>query len=335
MKNIHPYINNHLVKNKKYKFQLLLSLLISLFVSVGCEKEIKVKNQDLKNAIVVEGHIENGIPPYVLLTKNKSYYGNVNINDLSSYFVNGANITVITDNDSVQLVEYNSAIIQTLPDSIAIELAAQFGINISSASEFPPITIYTVAPTDIDFIGVFGKKYDLRIEVDGKTITSSTTIPAPTFFDSLWIEAHPNPSYADSFFVVRGRLPITPNTYFRLFTSADGEAFRIDENAYTEEFFANGKINFSIIKGTQIGAAPDYNPNFATLGYWSTSQDTVCTVKLSTLDKPHYEFWRTLDENRQSQGNPFSSLVYVKSNVIGALGVWGGYGSVIGTIRTR
>ena len=74
MKNIHLHINNHLVKNKKYKFQLLLSLLISLFVSIGCEKEIKVKNQDLKNAIVVEGHIENGIPPYVLLTKNKSYY---------------------------------------------------------------------------------------------------------------------------------------------------------------------------------------------------------------------------------------------------------------------
>ncbi len=149
------------------------------------------------------------------------------------------------------------------------------------------------------------------------TASAATTIPTPKFFDSLWIEAHPNPFYASTYFIVRGRLPVTPDTYFRLFTSADGEAFRVDDNVYTEEFFNNGKVNFSIVKGTQIGAAPDLNPNFAIQGYWNIEEDTICTVKLSTLDKPHYEFWRTLQENRQSQGNPFSSLVYVKSNING------------------
>ncbi len=320
-------INNSILTiYKNYTLKLLCLIGVMLIIS-ACEKEIKIKNQDVADSIVVEGHIENGVPPYVLLTKNKSYYGNININDLESFFVNGATITITTDDDSIQLVEYNSSIIRLLPDSVAVALAAQFGINIDSAANFPAISIYTVPLDAIDFVGVFGKRYDLRIDVDGKRITSTTTIPTPTFFDSLWIEPHPNPTYAADYFIFRGRLPVVTTANFRVFTKADNEAFRVD-NVYTEEFFTGGKINFSIIKGSPVGASFDPNADFNTRGYWSASEDTVCTVKISTLDKPHYDFWRTVDENRQSQGNPFASLVYVKSNVNGALGVWGGYGSI-------
>jgi len=304
---------------------LFLSLIVMLVIS-GCEKEVNLKNQDVKDSIVVEGHIENGIPPYVLLTKNKSYYGNVNINDLESYFVHDAIITITTDDDTINLVEYNSAIIQSFPDSLAIAIAAQFGINITSALDFPAISIYTVPLDELGFSGVFGKRYDLKIEVDGKTITSTTTIPAPTSFDSLWIEDHPNLSYADSFYIFRGRLPVVNNAYFRMFTKADDEAFRTDD-VYSEEFFSGGKINLNIRKGNAVGASFDPDTDFNTYGYWKKSQDSVCTVKISTLDQAHYDFWRTVEQNRQSQGNPFSSLVYVKSNVNGALGIWGGYGS--------
>jgi hypothetical protein len=92
-----------------------------------------------KDAFVVEGHIENGVPPYVLLTRNAAFYGNLNLSNLASYFVSGASVTVISGNDTIPLQEYNGAIIQALPDSVAIALAAQFGLNISSASEFPPL----------------------------------------------------------------------------------------------------------------------------------------------------------------------------------------------------
>jgi hypothetical protein len=319
MKKIQNILNKYSLK--------YFSILSAIVVIIGCEKEVKIKNQDVRDAVVVEGHIENGIPPYVLLTKNKSYYGNVNINDLDAYFVHGANIMVITDDDSVQLVEYNAAIIRTLPDSVAVALAAQFGINISAAADFPAISIYTVPVTDVDFVGVFAKRYDLRIETDGKLITSTTTIPTPTFFDSLWIESHPNPNYAADYFIFRGRLPVVTTYNFRVFTKADGEAYRVDD-VYTEEFFTGGKINFSILKGSPVGASFDPDADFNTRGYWNTAEDSVCTVKISTLDKAHYEFWHTVEENRQSQGNPFASLVYVKSNINGGLGIWGGYGSI-------
>jgi hypothetical protein len=299
----------------------------------GCEKEIKLDIKAPENAVVVEGHIENDIPPYVLLTKNTAFFGNININDLASYFINGATITVLTDNDSVQLVEYNAALIQLLPDSVAIALAAQFGLNISSAAEFPPVTVYTVGPDDIDFVGQIGKRYDLRIDVNGQRITSSTTIPQPVFFDSLWLLPHPSASFADSFFQVYGMLndPVSPDNYYRYFTKADNEAFLISDQSVFDDAFFNGKrFQIFIPKGRPIGSAAEFD--FNTSGYWNIA-DSVCTIKLCMLDKPHYDFWRTLEANRQSNGNPFGSFVYVKSNVTGALGIWGGYGSITGSYR--
>lgn len=310
---------------------MLIFLVIALLTTVSCEKEIKVNVAAPANALVVEGHIENGLPPYVLLTKNSGFFGNININDISQYFISGAQITVSTDNDSVHLMEYNSVVFRSLPDSVAIALAAQFGITISSASEFPAITIYTVGPGDSLFVGQIGKRYDLRIEVNGKTITSTTTIPEPVFFDSLWIVPHPNPLYADSFFMLHGRLqdPPAPGNFYRYFTRVDNDAWLISDQSVFDDAFINGKkFDIFLPKGHPIGFAD--TRDFNTAGYWNIG-DTVCTVKLCMIDKAHYEFWRTLEAERNSQGNPFGSFVYVKSNVNGALGIWGGYGSITGS----
>lgn len=306
-------------------------LCITMFLFVSCEKEIKLKSTTLQNAVVVEGHIENGLPPYVLLTKNSSFFGNLNLNDLGAYFISGASIMVKTDNDSVSLVEYNTALLHTLPDSVLITLAAQFGIKIDSATQFPNISIYTVGPHDSGFVGIVGKKYDLRIDVNGKRITSTTTIPTPVFFDSLWSRPHPNPALADSFYQVYGLLQDPPGAgnYYRYFTKSNNGPFLISNTSVFDDAFFNGKkFQIFIPKGHPIGF--DANTDFNRAGYWNIG-DTICTVKLCQIDKAHYDFWRTVEANRQSQGNPFSSVVYVKSNVNGALGVWGGYGSMTGT----
>ena len=53
--------------------------------------------------------------------------------------------------------------------------------------------------------------------------------------------------------------------------------------------------------------------------------DTI-QVKLANIDKATYDFWRTLEYNYQSIGNPFSSPIRVLSNISnGALGYFGGY----------
>ena len=79
---------------------MLLSVCIaSIVLFVACEKEIDLKVPNPASAYVVEGHIENGIPPYVVLTKNAAFYGNINLSNLANYFVSGAQITVTTDDD--------------------------------------------------------------------------------------------------------------------------------------------------------------------------------------------------------------------------------------------
>lgn len=306
-------------------------LLIAACSIESCEKEIKLHVAPPANAVVVEGHIENDLPPYVLLTKNSAFFGDININDIGSYFISGAMITVKTDDDSAQLLEYNSAFVQSLPDSVAIAIAAQFGLQIESASDFPPISIYSVGPGDADFVGKIGKRYDLRVELNGKVITATTTIPQPVFFDSLWLLPHPDPALADSFYQVYGRLqdPPAAGNYYRYFTKTDNDPFLISDQSVFDDAFINGKkFQIFIPKGHAIGSSGigDFNRD----GYWDLN-DSVCTIKLCMIDKPHYEFWRTLEANRLTQGNPFSSTVYVKSNVNGALGVWGGYGSITGS----
>ena len=50
------------------------------------------------------------------------------------------------------------------------------------------------------------------------------------------------------------------------------------------------------------------------------------TVKLANIDKATYDFWRTMEYNYQSIGNPFSSPTVVMSNISNdALGYFGGY----------
>ena len=60
--------------------------------------------------------------------------------------------------------------------------------------------------------------------------------------------------------------------------------------------------------------------------------DTV-TLKLSSVDKATYDFWRTMEYTYASVGNPFSSPIKVTTNISnGALGYFGGYASQYRTI---
>lgn len=319
----------------KQQYSIGLAGLFIILFFVGCEKEIKLNIPVNSDKIVVEGHIENGIQPFVILTKNVSFYGNINLNNIGSYFVGGAKVTVITDNDSIQLQEYNGSIISLLPDSIAISLAAQFGLTITKASDFPPIIIYTVALSDTDFVGVLGKRYDLRIEKDAKILTSTTTIPQPAYFDSLWLQPHPDASYADSFFQVYGQLkdPVVSGNFYRYFTRVDNEPFLTSEQSvFDDALISGGNVKIFIPKGNKIGSNPEFNFNDKTAGYWNVL-DSFCYIKLSMLDQAHYDFWRTVEANRNSQGNPFGNSVVVKGNINGGLGIWGGYGSITGVYR--
>jgi hypothetical protein len=65
-------------------------------------------------------------------------------------------------------------------------------------------------------------------------------------------------------------------------------------------------------------------------GYWRKG-DTV-VVRVSSMDVAHYDFWMSAEQEMFSGGNPFANPTTIRHNVVGAVGVFGGYGSVYDTL---
>ena len=86
------------------KMAVLIFILVSL---VACEKNISF---DLKNAtdvLVVDGNIENGKPPEIMLTQSLDFFNTLSADQLSNSFVHNALVTISNGNTTHQLKEYS------------------------------------------------------------------------------------------------------------------------------------------------------------------------------------------------------------------------------------
>src|SRR6516164_4230207 len=100
----------------KAVYQLIISSMRSLpnyflmFVVItftACSKTIQVDIPPTAQQVVVDGSIENGVPPIILLTKSQQFFSNTNLNNLGTYFIHGAQLKVTgSDGSQVQLVEF-------------------------------------------------------------------------------------------------------------------------------------------------------------------------------------------------------------------------------------
>jgi hypothetical protein len=62
--------------------------------------------------------------------------------------------------------------------------------------------------------------------------------------------------------------------------------------------------------------------------------DTI-VFKWCSIDKAHFDFWRTLEQSNRSQGNPFASPTTINSNINGGIGIWGGYAATYDTVVAK
>jgi hypothetical protein len=183
---------------------------------------------------------------------------------------------------------------------------------------FPP---YVYAGTSLR--GVAGKTYTLKVESKGQTYTATTTIPPPATFDELWFEHAPG---KDSLGYIYGKFTDNGDTdnYYRVFTqrqSKDQRYIPVYLSAVGDQSFNGKSFTFSLLRG------PDSFTNVVDDLYFAEG-DTVM-IKFCTMDKAHFDFWRTLERELYVLGNPFaSSGNEILSNIDNkkALGVWGGYG---------
>jgi hypothetical protein len=306
---------------KHLKRLLYFIPILSLILS-SCSTNIDLKLPEGEEKLVVEGHIEPGMPPLILLTKSTAYFASTNINDVSNTFVHNAVIKVSDGTDTVSLIEIN---LTTIPDSLAKMIMDLYQINVHNLSTGFNFTFYT----SFSMTGVSGKTYSLTVDAQGKRLTSITTIPELVIPDSFWVVPPTNDPLNDSMMLLYFAFkdPPAQSNYYRYFTKRNKEPFYPDRFAsvFDDNLFNGQDIKWNLSRGASAYDSFDMN----TYGmFWKG--DTV-VVKFCTIDLAQRDFWQTL-ESARSTGGPYANPIQIKSNIVGGLGIWGGYGSVYHTV---
>lgn len=301
----------------KFFLNLLLTL-SSCLLLISCEEDIAIDLAAGEEKLVVQGHIEQDAPPYVILTRSIPVFYPGATEAFVNAMVHQATVTISSAGTVYPLQE---VLLTSLPDDQQQIISEQFGfaLPITANSPLAKLAVYTSA----DLKGEIGKSYQLQITAEGKTLTATTTIPAPTPVDSLWFRPHPNPKN-DSLVTLwyRYQDPDTLGNNVRFFTSRQSEPFYpgYQASVLTDEFVNGRTIEFPLERGYPKSAKVDLE----TYSYFKKG-DTV-RLKWAAIDFQHYQFWFTLEADRASNGNPFGFPTTVRSNVTGGLGIWGGYG---------
>jgi hypothetical protein len=322
-----------------------LSIALIAFLLAGvssCSKVIDIEIPASAEQIVVEGRIETGVPPVVILTKSARFFDNIQINNLGSYFVRGANITVrSSDGDSVALTELCLQNLNLPADQAQVILNA-FGFTTVDSGKIPDVCFYTVPDIityfttgQAAFMGKEKTTYYLDIKAPGfKTatdsihVTSSTYIPQSTGIDSLGTKQHPNPAYRDSLVAVYAyfSVPDTFGNFIRYWTKRNSEPFYqpLSQSVYDDRLFVGLSIGLPVERGQ-----PDTGKFDINIYSYFWKGDTV-TVKWANIDSKVYDFYYTLEND--GGGSPFSQPVKIKTNIHNGLGVWAGYASQYTTL---
>lgn len=284
------------------EFSLLKRLwLATVLLTLGCTRDLDIRLPDAEPQLVVEGSIETGMPPVVLLTRSSGFYEDFILDSVGRYFVSGARITAFDGTDSVLFTEL------TL-DTGGVRIPVYVGLGM---------------------VGQVDRTYTLRVEAEGRLLQAVTTIPQPMPLDSLWWEPIPD---SDTLIRLICRFSDPPGTknYVRYFTRQNSGPFLPGLNSVFEDDLINGQtFDFPLDRGIDRNN-PDSFENFG-LFYRG---DTI-TVKWCAIDAATFEFWRTLEFELGGQGSPFAAPVIVKSNVSGGLGIWSGYAPTYHTLIAR
>lgn len=268
--------------------------MIPAVLLLACVPEPELDQSTYEPKLVIDGSIESGGFPRVVLSNSASYFMNIDSANIRDLIVSTAKVTV-SDGATEEI--------------LTLKRDDDF---------FPP---YSYQGTSLK--GEVGKTYSLTVEVKGKRYTASTTIPPPPKFDKLWFELAPG---KDSLGYVYGQL--TDNAeeanYYRVFTqrlNQDSRFIPVYLSAVGDQYFNGQQFTFTLLRG------PEDFTNVIDDLYFKRG-DSV-RVKLCSMDRAHFDFWRTVERELYVVGNPFSSSGNkIISNIDGdnALGVWGGYG---------
>ena len=319
------------------KYLLLISIIL-----FSCQEEITLELPKADDKLVIEGSIENGFPPYIIITKNGGYFDPIDNETFDNLFVNDIESVEIwyNDNDGVKL------------DSVILE-------QITFFDSLPPIYTDIDYLTSLDENGVppslydfskSGRTYYLEIKWNNQVISSSTTIPEVTPLDCLWVERSENskedyeydiralysdPADQDNFILLKSKRI----QHFEYKDSLECQAKDRPDNSLKlidagSDILINGQSFETYFPRPKESGNPFPDGNYNAYHTEICEEDTlefkedIVLIKYCQIDEPSLKFWRGLVRQVGTNGNPFAEPLNLVSNINNGLGVFTGYGSV-------
>lgn len=311
--------------------RIYISFLLILTVSiVSCEKEVDIDLPEYQEKLVIEGNIEEGMPPIVFLSMSQDYFAETNQETFANSFVTDA---VVTVSDGENEAELDLLCSEDLPPEFQAQLAGMLGI---SEEVLQNVSICGfVGLSNPAIWGEIGKTYTLTVEHEGNTYTSVTSIVEPVKPDSVYFKLdNGEEKYGFAYATITDPGGVL-NAYrwqAKRINILDGE--EQDANfktpfgsAFDDEFFDGLSFEFGYNRPVDSDEDSD-DPGY---GYYEIG-DTI-VVKFNSLD---YEAARVIikvEAQAFTAGNPFAAPADVPTNIEGgALGFWVGMSNELDTI---
>lgn len=309
-----------------FRFNIIIFLLVTIFFS--CDEEINFPYSNTNSLVVVEGLIESEKPPYVILTKSEHFFADIDENTLDNLFIDDAIVYVIKDDSTRhRLMLVNEEVVDII------------NIMFPNLEYTIPIkNFYIDTNANYKEFSQPGHIYKLEIHWNNKIITSKTTIPHTTIFDSVWCECDQWQEDYKCYIWTNINDPDTigNNLFFqykRIETSKNiDDRFRICARFLRNDNLYNG-ISFSSFFA-RSGQVVDEDGDGPLLPFYAERivdgnqiERDVVLFKISEVDYATYNFLRTRKIQQEMDNNPFMQTTNLIGNINGGLGVWAGYNS--------
>jgi hypothetical protein len=297
----------------------IIGLICSAILLHSCTKEVQIDIPGYEAQVVVDGRIETGGFPIVLLSRSQDLYSPALLSAYVASFITDATVSV---SDGTTTVSLDYVAVSSLPIESQKTVAEMLRAELSDVQAVP---LYVYSTTNPAMLGMVGKTYTLTIVDQGKTLSGSTTLAPPVALDSLsWI-----PESQDSLYgYCKAKLtdPAGQNNAYKwemkvITNTLNGpkdNIFRSSSSPYfSDQFFDGLTLDFSTYYSAKDTTYP---PGF--MRHFKLNDYVV--IKMSRVDDAVYAYYERREAQKGSNGNPFATPVNIPCNISGALGIWAG-----------
>lgn len=277
-----------------------LPVLFLWLIILSCNNDSFNNEISLESKIVVDGWIEEGDVPHVLLSSSIPINDVIDSTNVLNHVIRSAKVTV-SDGQNTEVLRVKN-----------------------DTNRVPPFIYYGT-----ELKGESGKTYTLKIEYLNRIVEASSTIPKTVELISAEYKKN-NIADSTGYVFIKFDDPINEKNYYQIATKVS-----LKEPVFVPSFYGNlddknfvtQLISIQVNRGVLLFPKTKFKPYF-------TDGDLIF-VKLRTMNKDALDFWNSWQNEIVNSSNPiYPSNTSLKSNIKGGVGIWAGYGQSTLVVET-